>query len=404
MMFTYTKTLIATQAMTYDMSDKMHCKIFESELMRGRDYLDYVKAAFARGRESSIKRGNFIGSKPPFGYDKVTIGKDHSLVPNKDADVVRMIFEWYVNDRIGYKKIADRLNDMGVKPVQRDTWNSNTIGAMLKNIQYDGKVCYGRKRAITTIKDGKVKVSRPIAPVEEIIITEGKHPALVDHDLFLEAQQILNNHPRAKKDRELQNPLATLVKCATCGKALLLQKFQGRRDPRLECRTRPPHFKSVPYASIEEALISSLEHSELPSLEALQKSNAGNSIAIQEKIIKRLEDEMKGYHEQEETQYEMLETKRYTPEVFDKRNAVLRQKMSECEERLKKARQALPNAVNYEEKIIQLKEAINALKNPSLSAEEKNNFLKIIVKRIEVTTTDNGRGKTGIDLKVFLKI
>ena len=404
MMFTYTKTLIATQAMTYDMSDKMHCKIFESELMRGRDYLDYVKAAFARGRESAIKRGNFIGSKPPFGYDKITIGKDHSLVPNKDAEVVRMIFEWYVYERIGYKKIADRLNDMGVKPVHRDKWIDNTIGAMLRNIQYDGKVCYGRKSSVTTIKDGKVKVSRPIAPEEKILIAEGKHPALVDHDLFMEAQQILNNHPRAKKDRALQNPLATLVKCATCGKALLLQKFQGRRDPRLECRTRPPHFKSIPYESVEEAHIYSREQSELPNLEALQKSNAGNSIAIQEKLIKRLEDEMKGYHEQEEAQYEMLETRRYTPEVFDKRNAVLRQKMNECEERLKKARLALPNAVNYEEKILQLKEAINALKDSSLTAEEKNKFLRAIVKRIEVSTTDKGRGNTDIGLKIFLKI
>ena len=403
MMFTYTSTLVATQAMTYDMSNKMHCKIFEAELMRGRDYLDYVKAAFARGKEASIRKGNFIGSKPPFGYDKVTIGKDHTLVPNQDADAVRMIFDWYVNERIGYKKIADRLNEMGVKPVYRDSWNDNTIGAMLKNIQYDGKVCYGRKKNITIIKDGKAKVCRPIAAKEDILIVEGKHPALVDHDLFMAAQEILNNNPRAKKDRELQNPLAGIAKCATCGKALFLQKFQGRRDPRLECRSKPAHFKSVVYTSVEKALIFSLEHSELPNLIELQKNNAGNSIAIQQKLIKRLEDEMKGYHEQEETQYEMLETRRYTPEVFDQRNAALRKKMSDCEERLKKARQALPNAVNYEEKIIQLKEAINALKDDSLSAEEKNRLIKVIIDRVLVATIDNGHNKTDIKLKVFLK-
>ena len=404
MMFTYTSTIIATQMMTYDLSDKMHSKFFENELMKGRDYLDYVKVAFARGRDASVRKGNFIGSKPPFGYDKVTIGKDHTLVPNKDAEVVGMIFDWYVNERLGYKRIADRLNEMGVKPVYRDTWNDNTIGKILGNLHYDGKVYYGRKKAVTTIKDGKVKVSRPIAADEDILIAEGKHPALVDHELFMAAQQILNNHPRAKKDRALQNPLAGLVKCATCGKALLLQKFQGRRDPRLECRSNPPHFKTVLYTSVEEALLTSLEYSELPHMEELQKSNAGNSIAIQQKLIKRLEDEMKGYHEQEETQYEMLETRRYTPEVFDKRNAALRQKMNECEERLKKARQSLPNAVNYEEKIIQLKEAINALKDTSLSPEEKNGFLKVIIEKVLVATTDRGHGKTDITIKVFLKL
>lgn len=404
LMFEYTNTIIATQRMTYDMSDKMHRKIFESELMRGRDYLDYVKEAFARGKDASIRKGNFIGSRPPFGYDKVTMGKDHTLVPNKDADVVKMIFDWYVNERLGYKRIADRLNEMGVKPVYRDTWNDNTIGKILGNQHYDGKVYYGRKRVVNVIKDGKVKASRPLAKKENILIVEGKHPALVDHDLFMAAQEILNNNPRAKKDRALQNPLAGLVKCATCGKALFLQKFQGRRTPRLECRSNPPHFKTVLYSSVEEALLSALEYSELPNLEALQKSNAGNSIAIQQKMIKRLEDEMRGYHEQEETQYELLETKKYTQELFDKRNALLRQKMTECEDRLKKARQALPNAIDYGEKIVTLKEAIQALKTDTLSPTEKNRLLKAIVDRIEVATTDKGYGKTDIHLKVFLKI
>lgn len=404
LMFEYTKTIIATQRMTYDMSDKMHRKIFEGELMRGRDYLDYVKEAFARGKDASIRKGNFIGSKPPFGYDKVTIGKDHTLVPNKDADAVRMIFDWYVNERIGYKKIAERLTEMGIKPVYSDSWNDNTIGIMLRNLHYDGKVFYGRKRAVNIIKDGKIKTSRPLAKKEDIFVTEGKHPAIVDHDLFLAAQEILNNHPRAKKDKELQNPLAGITKCATCGKALFLQKFQGRRTPRLECRTKPAHFKSVLYESVEEALLLSLEYSELPNLEVLQKNNAGNSIAIQQKLIKHLEDEMRGYHEQEETQYELLETKKYTQELFDKRNAVLRQKMSECEARLKKARAALPNAVNYEDKIIQLKDAITALKDDSLTPKEKNIRLKAIVERVEVATTDRGHDKTDIHLKVFLKI
>ena len=403
-MFTYTSTLIATPMMTYDLSNKMHSKFFEGQLMKGRDYLDYIKEIFVRGRVASIKKGNFIGSIAPFGYDKVTIGKDHTLIPNKDADVVRMIFDWYVNEGIGYKQISNRLDDMGIKPMRLEKWNDNTIGAMLKNIQYDGKVCYGRKKTVTTIKDGKTKVSRPIAAKEDILIVEGKHPALVDHDLFMAAQERINNNPRVLKERALRNPLSGIVKCATCGKALFLQMYGGARSPRLECRSKPPHFKTVLYSKVEEAIIFSLEHAELPHIEALQQNNAGNSLAIQQQLIKRLESEMRGYHEQEETQYELLETKKYTQELFDKRNAVLRQKMNECEDRLKKARQSLPNAIDYEAKIITLKEAIQALKTDSLTPEEKNRFLKNIVDRVEVGTTDKGHGKTDIDLKVFLKI
>lgn len=400
--FLYTKTFVATPVMTYDLSNKMERRFFQDELMRGRDYLDYVKEVLNRGKIASVKKGNFIASKPAFGYDKVTIGKDHTLVPNKDADVVRMIFDWYVNERIGYQEIANRLDDMGIKPVSTDRWVKNTIAQMLRNIQYDGKICYNRKKGVIIMKDGERKLSRPMAAEEDMIIVEGKHPAIVDHELFMAAQQIINNNPRVKSDKELRNAFAGIMVCSQCNHRVYYNGYGGRRSPRLECRKKPAHFKSVPYQDVVYAVVFALEHSELPNLKALQESNAGTSIAIQQQMIKRLEEEMRGYHEQEETQYELLETKRYTQELFDKRNSALRQKMSDCEVRLKKARMALPNAINYEEKTVQLQAAIQALKDDSLTAEEKNRRLKAIVDRIEITTIDNGVKKTDIRLKVFL--
>ena len=402
--FMYTKTLVATPMMTYDLSNKMERRFFQDELMRGRDYLDYVKEVLNRGRISAIKKGNFIASKAAFGFDKVTIGKDHTLVPNKDADVVRMIFDWYVNERLGYAQIANRLDDMGVKPPSTDRWVKNTIAEMLRNVQYDGKVCYNRKKSVTVIKDGEKKVSRPMAAEEDIIIVEGKHPAIVDHELFMAAQKIINNNPRVTTTYELRNAFAGLLMCSHCKHTLYYNGYGGTRSPRLECRKKPKHFKSAVYNEVVSAVILALEHSELPNLEALQKNNAGTSIAIQQQMLKRLEEEMQGYHEQEEMQYELLETKRYTQELFEKRNAALRQKMSECEAKIKKARLAMPNAINYEEKTIQLKQAIQALKDDSLTPAEKNRFLKVIIDRMEISTTDNGIKKTELNLQVFLKI
>lgn len=400
----YTNTMVATQMMTFDLHDKRDLKFFESELMRGRDYLDYFKEIQNAGRVAAVKRGNYIASLPPFGYDKVTIGKDHTLVPNKDADVVRMIFDWYVNERVGYQVIANRLDAMGVKPVFTDTWLKNTIAGMLKNVQYDGKVCYNRKKTVTVIKDGKRKVSRPMSAVEDMIIVEGKHPAIVDHDLFIAAQQIINNNPRVKSDRELRNAFAGIVFCSHCKRGIYYNGYGGTRPARLECRKKPAHFKSARYDEVVAAVTYALEYSELPNLEVLQKNNAGTSLAIQQQMIKRLEEEMQAYREQEETQYELLETRKYTQELFDKRNTALRQKMAACEEKLKKARASLPNAINYEEKIIQLKDAISALKDDSITPEEKNRFLKAIIDRIEIETIDNGIKKTELRLQIFLKL
>ena len=113
---------------------------------------------------------------------------------------------------------------------------------------------------------------------------------------------------------------------------------------------------------------------------------------------------MANYRQQEERQYEFLETGRYTPDVFDKRNAALRQKMEDCQERIYKAKATMPKEVNYAERIITLKAAIAGMKNKELPAEEKNRLLKAIVKRIELRTEDTGHNAVAIHLSITLRL
>ena len=87
--FRYTDTLIVTPQKTYDLAEKFDRKFFEMELMRGNDYLEYIKEIMNRGRLASVNEGNFIGSVPPFGYDKVKVGKAYTLTPNAEADTVQ---------------------------------------------------------------------------------------------------------------------------------------------------------------------------------------------------------------------------------------------------------------------------------------------------------------------------
>lgn len=378
----YTSTLVATQMMTYDMNNKMERKFFENELMRGRDFLDYTKEVLLQGRIAAIKRGCYISSQVLYGYRKVTIGKDHTLEPDENADIVRMIFDLYVNQDMTYLQIARKLDAMGVKPQKGDKWNKTSIRWMLKNVHYDGKVCFNRVRRVTSIENGE-RVSRDVLqPQEEVIIAEGKHPALVDHETFLKAQEKLNANPPAKQGYPLKNPFAGLLYCAGCGKALVQHPYK-HAETRLDCRSNPRCFKSVKMSEVEQAILAALEYSELPNLQAKWKSGEGNSIAIQKKLLESLEKEMANYRQQEEKQYEFLETGRYTPDVFDKRNAALRQKMEDCQERIYKAKATMPKEVNYAERIVTLKEAIAGMKNPDFTPEAKNRLLKAAVERID---------------------
>ena len=377
-----TSTLVATPTMTYDMNNKMERKFFESELMRGRDYLDYTKEILLRGRIAAVKRGCYLGTHVLYGYRKVVIGKDHTLEPDENADIVRLIFDLYVNHDMTYYQIACKLNDMGAKPQKGEKWNKSTIRWMLMNVHYDGKVCFNRVKRITTMEHGERVTRSLMQPEEEIIIAEGKHQALVDHETFVKAQEKMDANIPAKKGYPLRNPFAGILYCAGCGIAITQHPYK-HAEPRFECRTRPRCYKSIKMSELEQAVIIALECSELPNLQAKWESGAGTSIVIQKKLLENLEKEMENYRQQEEKQYEFLETGRYTPDVFDKRNAALRQKMEDCQERIYKAKATMPNEVNYAEKIVSLKAAIDAMKDDNASPEQKNRLLKAIVKRID---------------------
>ena len=380
----YTSTLVATQMMTYDMNNKMERKFFENELMRGRDFLDYTKEVLLQGRIAAIKRGCYISTHVLYGYRKVVIGKDHTLEPDENADIVRMIFDLYVNQDMTYLQIARKLDAMGAKPQKGDKWNKTSIRWILKNVHYDGKVCFNRTRSTTSIENGQRVTRKLLQPQDEVIIAEGKHQALVDHETFLKAQEKLNANPPAKQGYPLKNPFAGILYCAGCGKAMAQHPYK-KAEHRYDCRNRPRCYKSVKMSEVEEAVIAVLEQSELPNLQAKWKSGEGNSIAIQKKLLESLEKEMANYRQQEEKQYEFLETGRYTPDVFDKRNAALRQKMEDCQERIYKAKSTMPKEVNYAERIVALKDAIAGMRDDTISIEEKNRLLKAIIKRIDYT-------------------
>jgi len=380
--FRYSKTLVVTPMMTYDLENKMERKFFQDELLRGRDFLEYTKEILLRGRIAAVKRGCYIARLAPYGYDKVKIGKDHTLEPNDEADVVRMIFEWYTKENMTPGRIAQRLNKMKIKAPRGELWKKDTIRVILRNQHYIGKVFFNKIKNTTVMENGVRVIKRLSQPVEDIIVAEGKHPAIIDMETWNAAQELVARNPRVKHTHALKNPFSGVLQCGKCGKAMYIHPYKTAED-RYECRTSPRCYKSVKYSEMEAAVIFALEHSELPALELKVKNGHGDAAKVQKRLLKKLEKQMEEYREQEDYQYELLEIKKYTQDVFDRRNAILREKMAECEKQIYIAKSMIPKNVDYQERVTSLQKAIEALKDPEATPTEKNRLLKAIVERID---------------------
>ena len=83
-----------------------------------------------------------------YGYDK-TIGDYFNLEINKkEAEVVKRIYKWYLQEGYGAAKIANMLNERGLKTKRNCNWSQNAVCRILTNELYTGKIINGKRMKI----------------------------------------------------------------------------------------------------------------------------------------------------------------------------------------------------------------------------------------------------------------
>lgn len=388
----HTNTIVITPQRIYDLRDEYDWDAFERELKRGNDYLEYTKKILNRGRLLSVSQGNYVGNTAPYGYDKtfVTEGKRKCpiLVPNKEeADVVRMMFDLYVNKDMGCTNICKKFDEMGIKPPKGDYWSPAAMTKMLQNIHYIGKVKWNHRKTMTIVEEGEFKKTRPVAKVGEYLIYDGKHEAIIPEELFNAAQAKKGKNTRQKPNTKIRNPFAGLLWCK-CGRAMSLRTYKNRdAAPRLLCDGQT-HCRtgSCLYTEIEDRVKVILSDC-IKDFEVRLKNNEGDSVKLHMRLIKNLETKQKELEEKELAQWEAQAdpdpAKRMPQHIFQQLNEKLLKEKEDVRQALCKAYESMPEPVNYEEKIAQFTEALNALNSHDVDAETKNRLLKACIDRIE---------------------
>lgn len=211
---------IKVLSITEQLEDDKFSVILEAMLEAMAEYYSLnLSEEVTKGMTEKALRGGYQAGSP-LGYELVA-GESVPRINNAQADIIKIIFDKYVNDNMDLTAIARYLNDCGYKTKRNNYFEQRTVRYILKNPFYIGKVRWNRAKHSSHIEN----------PEEEIIIADGVHEPIIDNDIFNLAQERLNKETRPYKARDISSCkhwLSGLIKCSICGKSLVFQQPKGR--------------------------------------------------------------------------------------------------------------------------------------------------------------------------------
>ena len=158
-------------------------------------------------------RGEALG-RPPYGYAI----EDQRLVPHpEEAPVVREMVRLALEEDRGVRRIAQRLNEQGLRTRRDQPWSMVSVRSILRNPVYTGT--YRRLD----------------------VVVPGAHEPLLSRERFEELLRRLEarrtSHGQQRRRRYL---LAGLVRCGHCGNRMIgvTRGSHGRERVRYQCESR----------------------------------------------------------------------------------------------------------------------------------------------------------------------
>ncbi len=174
-------------------------------------YSENLAEEVKRGMREAASRGFWMGSRTPYGYNRVMVPDGAKKRPTLELDpgavpVVRRIFD-LAEAGTGMLKITRALNDEGIASPTGKLWSKNGVHFILRNEVYTGTLVWGTK--------GKDKA--------EPVRIEKAFPAIVSKAQFRRVNKLMHSRaPRRTHPRRVGSTylLSGLLKCHKCKRAL----------------------------------------------------------------------------------------------------------------------------------------------------------------------------------------
>ena len=380
---------IITPGKTYDLLNESDEQFTDMKFMFSRYELKTINKRLVRGRNHSASEGKFMGSMAAYGYEPYKLpgvkGNSLRIVPH-EAEVVRMIFEMYGKQGMGYNAVAYKLNDLGI-PSRTGQWGATSIVNIINNEVYLGKIRWRREPVKRVMKDGRMAKKRILN--EDYEVYDGLHEPIITQEQWdlAKAAQVERNHTSNHTDRQLRNPLAGILMCGKCGTIMKRYIPDAKRNPTpwYRCTKRGCDCKMIKCETVERAIRDAMEDW---LDEYIIQINSDQKAAVDpvETALISIRSELEQLQHQQENICEYLEKGIYTIDVFSKRNATLAKEIKQLQMKEQNLLQQQKDGSQQEKIVSRLIPATqHILDNYSdLSVEEKNQLWKLVMKKATV--------------------
>ena len=181
-----------------------------------------------RGRKHAVENGQVVGGNTPFGYcyvRKTDTTPAHWEVDEREAETVRMIFDWYTKEGMKARAIVNRLEAEGIPSRSSyNKWWTSSIFAILKNETYIGMAYMFKKKKAYPAKHPKLDKYRKVKKSSYVFRPKDEWigipvTPIIERETWEKAQKLLKQNALKSSRNNKKNHylLRGLVVCGLCG-------------------------------------------------------------------------------------------------------------------------------------------------------------------------------------------
>nr|DAV10967.1 MAG TPA: integrase [Caudoviricetes sp.] len=412
----YTQELLDYNVGVFFQNDNINTLDTDSEfrlvIMAGvaQDEIRKLSERLKFGFRQAIKNGHVLGNDKLYGYDK----KDCVLTVNEEeAEIIRIIFDLYGNQRLGTRTISKRLMELGYTSREGNVFNTLTIRHILENPKYKGWYCGNKSQSV----DYRTKRNVLLDESEWVTYPDPSIPAIVSEELWNRANALYKRRREETKSHSSglsfhnRYPYSTKIYCEEHGTTFhrqVIQTKQGQQEV-WQCKVYRSHGRAACSApQIRGSDLDFILSDIFKELIRGKQKIIDSLVTVLTNIPKevdygklrcQVENEMDDLERKKNRLLDLSIAGALTVEEFKERNDAFNAQIQECQGKLTAIRQEEENQSSEELDIPAIRQALDeALR---FTGEIDTALVATILDKVVVKKEST---KDAIHLNIFLKL